>query len=102
VIASDETLARAKGKTHRQWTFVTATAVAYLIAPTCGKIAPTEFLNGARPKVWISTGRLPTAGRLPKGLEPSQRSLSLDEKIRVGKIKVPVVIGLAKPRLSTG
>jgi transposase len=54
VIASDETSARVKGKTHWQWTFVTATAVAHVIAPTRGKIVPTEFLNGARPKVWIS------------------------------------------------
>jgi transposase len=54
VIASDETSARVKGKTHWQWTFVAATAVAHLIAPTRGKIVPTEFLNGARPKVWIS------------------------------------------------
>jgi transposase len=54
VIASDETSARVKGKTHWQWTFVTTTAVAHLIAPTRGKIVPTEFLDGARPKVWIS------------------------------------------------
>jgi transposase len=54
VIASDETSARVKGKTYWQWTFVTATAVAHLIAPTRGKIVPTEFLDGAKPKVWIS------------------------------------------------
>jgi transposase len=30
----------------------------HLIAPTRGKIVPTEFLDGARPKVWISD-RLP-------------------------------------------
>jgi transposase len=54
VIASDETSARVKGKTHWQWTFVAATAVAHVIAPTRGKIVPTEFLDGARPKVWIS------------------------------------------------
>jgi transposase len=54
VIASDETSARVKGKTHWQWTFVTSTAVAHVIAPTRGKIVPTEFLDGARPKVWIS------------------------------------------------
>ena len=54
VIASDETSARVKGKTHWQWTFVAATAVAHLIAPTRGKIVPKEFLNGAKPKVWIS------------------------------------------------
>jgi len=54
VIASDETSARVKGKTHWQWTFVTATGVAHLIAPTRGKIVPTEFLDGAKPKVWLS------------------------------------------------
>jgi len=54
VIASDETSARVNGKTHWQWTFVANTAVAHLIAPTRGKIVPTEFLDGARPKVWLS------------------------------------------------
>jgi transposase len=54
VVASDETSARVKGKTHWQWTFVTATAVAHLIAPTRGKIVPTQFLDGLRPKVWLS------------------------------------------------
>ncbi|HET9688276.1 MAG TPA: IS66 family transposase [Pseudolabrys sp.] len=58
VIASDETSARVKGKTHWQWTFVAATAVAHLIAPTRGKIVPKEFLGGAKPKVWLSD-RLP-------------------------------------------
>jgi transposase len=53
-IASDETSARVKGKTHWQWTFVAATAVAHLIAPTRGKIVPTQFLDGLRPKVWLS------------------------------------------------
>jgi transposase len=54
VIASDETSARVKGKTWWQWVFVTTTAVVHLIAPTRGKIVPTEFLDGATPKVWLS------------------------------------------------
>jgi transposase len=54
VIASDETSARVCGKTHWQWVFAAATAVAHTIAPTRGKIVPTAFLAGARPKVWIS------------------------------------------------
>jgi transposase len=54
VIASDETSARVKGKTWWQWTFVAGTAVAHLIAPTRGKIVPTEFLAGATPLVWLS------------------------------------------------
>ena len=47
VVVSDETSARAQGKTHWQWTFVAQTAVLHLIAPT-------EFLGDAKPKVWIS------------------------------------------------
>jgi len=58
VIASDETSARVKGKTHWQWTFGCATAVYHMIAPTRGKCVPTDFLAGARPKVWLSD-RLP-------------------------------------------
>ena len=58
VIASDETSARVKGKTHWQWTFGCATAVYHLIAPTRGKCVPTDFLAGVRPKVWLSD-RLP-------------------------------------------
>jgi transposase len=54
VIASDETSARVKGKTHWQWTFVAPKAVAHVIAPTRGKIVPKEFLDGAKPKVWVS------------------------------------------------
>jgi transposase len=54
VIASDETSARVKGKTYWQWTFVAAKAVVHLIAPTRGKVVPKEFLDGARPEVWIS------------------------------------------------
>jgi transposase len=58
VIASDETSARVKGKTHWQWTFGCATAVYHVIAPTRGKSVPTDFLAGARPTVWLSD-RLP-------------------------------------------
>jgi transposase len=43
VIASDETSARVKGKTHWQWTFGCATAVYHVIAPTRGKCVPTTF-----------------------------------------------------------
>src|SRR5580704_15740280 len=54
VIASDETSARVKGKTWWQWTFGCATAVYHVIAPTRGKCVPTDFLAGARPKMWLS------------------------------------------------
>ncbi len=54
VIASDETSARVKGKTWWQWTFGCATAVYHMIAPTRGKCVPIAFLDGAKPKVWLS------------------------------------------------
>ena len=54
VIASDETSARVKGKTHWQWTFGCATAVYHVIAPTRGKCVPTDFLGGVKPKMWLS------------------------------------------------
>jgi transposase len=63
LITSDETSARIKGKTHWQWTFVAATAVAHLIAATRGKIVPTEFLDGTRPRVWLSHRLLPQCTR---------------------------------------
>ena len=62
VIASDETSARVSGKTQWQWTFVAASAVYHTIAPTRGKVVPTEFLGAARPKVWLSD-RLAAQGR---------------------------------------
>jgi transposase len=58
VIASDETSARVKGKTWWQWTFGCATAVYFVMAETRGKCVPTQFLAGARPKMWLSD-RLP-------------------------------------------
>jgi len=63
VIASDETSARVCGKTHWQWTFVTATAVSHVIAASRGKAVPTTFLGDARPKVWLSD-RYAGQGRL--------------------------------------
>jgi transposase len=45
VIASDETSARVKGKTHWQWVFGAATAVAHVIAPTRGKIVPKQSMG---------------------------------------------------------
>ena len=58
VIASDETSARVKGKTWWQWTFGCATAAYFVIAETRGKCVPTAFLDGAKPKMWLSD-RLP-------------------------------------------
>jgi transposase len=57
-IASDETSARVKGKTWWQWTFGCATACYFVMAETRGKCVPTQFLAGAKPKMWLSD-RLP-------------------------------------------
>ena len=54
VIASDETSARVKGKTWWQWTFGCSTAAYFVIAETRGKCVPTAFLDGVRPKMWLS------------------------------------------------
>jgi transposase len=62
VIASDETSARVKGMTHWQWTFVCASAIYHVIAPTRGRAVPDTFLAGAKPEVWISD-RLAAQGR---------------------------------------
>ena len=62
VIASDETSARVNGKTFWQWVFSSTTAVYHVIAPTRGKIVPTEFLAGVVPKMWLSD-RLPAQCR---------------------------------------
>jgi transposase len=53
LITSDESSARVKGKTHWQWVFSAATAVAHVIAPTRGKIVPIQFLNGTRPEACL-------------------------------------------------
>ena len=62
VIASDETSARVKGKTWWQWVFGCAKAASFVIAETRGKCVPTEFLAGARPRMWLSD-RLPAQCR---------------------------------------
>ena len=50
------------GKTWWQWLFASASAVYHTIVPTRGKVVPVEFLDGAKPKVWISD-RLPAQCR---------------------------------------
>ena len=62
VIASDETSARVEGKTHWQWVFSCATAVAHVIAPSRGKAVVASFLGDAKPEVWISDRLAAQAG----------------------------------------
>jgi transposase len=62
VIASDETSARVKKRTWWQWTFGCATACYFVMAGTRGKCVPTTFLDGVKPKLWLSD-RLPAQCR---------------------------------------
>jgi transposase len=54
VIACDETSARVMGQTCWQWVFGSDTAVAHRIAVTRSAAVPSDFLQGARPEVWVS------------------------------------------------
>jgi len=54
VIACDETSARVLGQTCWQWVFACAQAVSHRIAASRGKAVVTDFLDGARPQVWVS------------------------------------------------
>ncbi len=54
VIASDETTARVMGHTCWQWVFSSATAVSHRIAGTRAKAVVEDFLQKARPEVWVS------------------------------------------------
>ena len=54
VIASDETSARIMGQTCWQWVFASDQAVAHRIAASRAKAVVTDFLDGAKPQVWVS------------------------------------------------
>lgn len=54
VVASDETSARVIGKTWWQWVFASDTAVCHLIADSRGAKVAADFLQGAKPDVWIA------------------------------------------------
>ena len=54
VIASDETSARVCGKTWWQWVLLGGTAVSHLIVDSRGAKVVTDFLQGAKPQVWVA------------------------------------------------
>jgi transposase len=54
VIASDETSARVEGKNWWQWVLLSSTAVYHVIADTRAARVVTDFLDGARPEVWVA------------------------------------------------
>ena len=66
VIASDETTARVMGQTWWQWVLTSSTAVYHLIAQTRGARVVIDFLNGAKPDVWVADRY---AGQNNHGLE---------------------------------
>lgn len=111
VIASDETSARVKGKTHWQWTFVAPTAICHLIAPSRGKKVVTGFLAGATPDVWTSD-RLAAQGRhaarhqycLAHLMRDAQYAAEAGDKIFAPNFKrflqIACAVGRRRPRLS--
>jgi len=54
VVASDETSARVMGKTWWQWVLTSSTAICHVIAETRGAQVVVDFLNGAKPDVWVA------------------------------------------------
>jgi transposase len=54
VVCSDETSARVKGKTWREWVFIGRTAALHLIKPSRGKAAVTDLFGANRPEVRVS------------------------------------------------
>jgi transposase len=54
VVASDETSARVKGKTWWQWVMHCSTAVYHVITDSRGARVVTDFLQGAKPEVWVA------------------------------------------------
>jgi len=54
VVASDETSARVAGRKYWQWVMHTTTAVYHVIADTRAAQVLVDFLDGARPKVWVA------------------------------------------------
>lgn len=54
VVASDETSARVKGKTWWQWVLLSSTAVYHVIADSRAAQVVTDFLQGAKPEVWVA------------------------------------------------
>jgi transposase len=62
VVASDETSARVKGKTWWQWVLLSSTAVYHVIADSRGAKVVTDFLQGARPEIWVADRYAAQAG----------------------------------------
>lgn len=54
VVGSDETSARVRGKTWWQWVLLSTTAIYHVIADTRAASVVTEFLDGARPEIWVA------------------------------------------------
>jgi len=54
VVASDETSARAMGKTWWKWVFVTPACVLHVIRPSRGRAVTCAVFGAHRPRVWVS------------------------------------------------
>ena len=54
VVGSDETSARVGGKTWWQWVLLSSTAIFHVIVPRRAAAVVEEFLDGAKPEIWIA------------------------------------------------
>jgi len=54
VIGSDETSARVGGTNWWQWVLLGSTAICHVIADSRAASVVVDFLNGARPEVWVA------------------------------------------------
>ena len=56
-VGPDETSARVKGKTWRQWVLLGSTAICHVVANTRAAFVVTTFMGGAQPEVWVADRR---------------------------------------------
>jgi transposase len=54
VVGSDETSARVGGKTWWQWVLLSSTAICHIIVPRRAASVVEDFLEGARPQIWVA------------------------------------------------
>ena len=62
MVGSDETSARVCGKTWWQWVLLSTTAICHIITDSRAAKVMTDFLDNARPEVWIADRYTAQAG----------------------------------------
>ena len=108
VVGSDETSARACGRTWRQWVLLSGTAICHVIADTRAAAVVTGFLQGARPEVWVADrygGQLGHGAKAVQRYEIANRASRLSSPPRAARyrscLRVPMRLALRmlKPKL---